>query len=124
MVTSRDAILARFPVRLRYRFLTMASLFPTTRRSIVLALRSDDAGERTRAFDTLVAIYWKPLYKLARMTWGRSPEDAEDLTEAFFARALERESLAGFDAHQAAFRTYLRVQFERHASNENRAALR
>ena len=62
----------------------MASLFPTTRRSVVLALRSDDTNERTRAFDTLVAIYWKPLYKFARMTWGRSPEDAEDLMQAFF----------------------------------------
>jgi RNA polymerase sigma factor (sigma-70 family) len=102
----------------------MASLFPTTRRSVVLALRSDDTGERTRAFDTLVAIYWKPLYKFARMTWGRSAEDAEDLTQAFFARVFERESLAGFDARKAAFRTYLRIQFERHAANENRAAMR
>ena len=102
----------------------MASLFPTTRRSVVLALRSDDNSERTRAFDTLVAIYWKPLYKFARMTWGRSAEDAEDLTQAFFARVYERDSLAGFDARKAAFRTYLRLQFERHASNENRAMLR
>ena len=102
----------------------MASLFPTTRRSVVLALRSDDSGERTRAFDTLVAIYWKPLYKFARMTWGRSPEDAEDLTQAFFARVFERESLAEFDARKAAFRTYLRMQFERHAANERKAAMR
>lgn len=102
----------------------MASLFPTTRRSVVLALRSDDSSERTRAFDTLVAIYWKPLYKFARMTWRHSPEDAEDLTQAFFARVFERETLAGFDGGKAAFRTFLRIQFERHASNENRAALR
>jgi len=91
----------------------MASLFPTTRRSVVQALRSDDSSVRTRAFDTLVAIYWKPLYKFARITWNRVPEDAEDLTQAFFARVFERESLAGFDAHKAAFRTYLRMQFER-----------
>lgn len=102
----------------------MASLFPTTRRSVLIALRSDDTGERTRAFDTLVAMYWKPLYKFARMKWGRSPEDAEDLTQAFFVHVFERESLAGFDARKAAFRTYLRMQFERHASNENRAMLR
>ncbi|MGH8565832.1 MAG: hypothetical protein ACREXW_17765 [Gammaproteobacteria bacterium] len=41
--------------------------FPTTRRSIVLALSSDDAAARTRAFDTLVA-----LYKYARVAWRRS----------------------------------------------------
>ena len=102
----------------------MASLFPTTRRSVVQALRSDDSQERTRAFDTLVAIYWKPLYKFARITWRRSPEDAEDLTQAFFARMYERESLAGFDARKAAFRTYLRTLFERHAANEAKATLR
>jgi RNA polymerase sigma factor (sigma-70 family) len=102
----------------------MASLFPTTRRSVVQALRSDDSRERTRAFDTLVAIYWKPLYKYARMTWRRSPEDAEDLTQAFFARVYEHESLAGFDARKAAFRTYLRTLFERHAANEAKAETR
>ena len=102
----------------------MAFLFPTTRRSVVQALRSDDEQERTRAFDTLVAIYWKPLYKFARITWRRSPEDAEDLTQAFFARVFERESLAGFDPRKAAFRTYLRTLFERHAANESKAASR
>jgi RNA polymerase sigma factor (sigma-70 family) len=102
----------------------MPSLFPTTRRSVVHALGSDDAQERTRAFDTLVAIYWKPLYKFARITWGRSPEDAEDLTQAFFARVFERDSLASFDATKAAFRTYLRMLFERHAANESKAAQR
>jgi len=102
----------------------MAFFFPTTRRSVVQALRSDDQQERTRAFGTLVAIYWKPLYKFARITWRRSPEDAEDLTQAFFARVFERESLAGFDARKAAFRTYLRTLFERHAANESRSASR
>jgi RNA polymerase sigma factor (sigma-70 family) len=102
----------------------MPSLFPTTRRSVVFALRSDDASERTRAFDTLVAIYWKPLYKFARLTWGRSPEDAEDLTQSFFARVFEHDSLAGFDPAKAAFRTYLRTLFERQAANERKASTR
>jgi RNA polymerase sigma-70 factor (ECF subfamily) len=100
------------------------ALFPTTRRSVVHALRSPDNQERTRAFDTLVAIYWKPLYKFARMTWRRSPEDAEDLTQAFFARVYEHASLASFDAGKAAFRTYLKTLFERYAANESKAATR
>ncbi len=102
----------------------MPSLFPTTRRSVVQALGSEDAGERTRAFDTLVAIYWKPLYKHARLNMRRSAEDAEDVTQAFFTRMYERESLSNFDAHKAAFRTYLRVLFDRYAANESKAALR
>ncbi|HYI11178.1 MAG TPA: hypothetical protein VEK57_19125, partial [Thermoanaerobaculia bacterium] len=75
--------------------------FPTTRRSVVLALSSADAAERTRAFDTLVGCYWKPLYKYARVAWRRSREDAEDLTQGFFARAFEKESLASYDAAKA-----------------------
>lgn len=92
--------------------------FPTTRRSVVLALASTDAAERTRAFDTLVACYWKPLYKYARVAWSRKREDAEDLTQSFFTRAFEKESLATYDPAKASFRTFLRLLFDRHVSNE------
>lgn len=98
--------------------------FPTTRRSVVLALASADAAERTRAFDTLVACYWKPLYKYARVAWSRKREDAEDLTQSFFTRAFEKESLAAYDPAKASFRTFLRLLFDRHVSNEWTAANR
>ena len=98
--------------------------FPTTRRSVVLALGSDDAAERTRAFDTLVACYWKPLYKYARVAFSRTREDAEDLTQSFFTRAFEKESLATYDAAKASFRTFLRLLFDRHMSNEWKAGQR
>ena len=96
--------------------------FPTTRRSVVLALASADASERERAFDTLVACYWKPLYKYARFAFRKTREDAEDLAQSFFARAFEKESLATYDAGKASFRTFLRLLFDRHASNEWSAA--
>jgi RNA polymerase sigma factor (sigma-70 family) len=98
--------------------------FPTTRRSVVLALSSSDAAERTRAFDTLVACYWKPLYKYARVAWRRTREDAEDLTQSFFTRAFEKEALAQYDAQKASFRTFLRLLFDRHTSNEWKAGQR
>src|SRR5687767_4094951 len=98
--------------------------FPTTRRSVVLALSSADEVERTRAFDTLVACYWKPLYKYARLAWRRTREDGEDLTQSFFARAFEKESLASYDASKASFRTFLRLLFDRHVSNEWKAGQR
>jgi RNA polymerase sigma factor (sigma-70 family) len=98
--------------------------FPTTRRSVVLALGSADAAERTRAFDTLVACYWKPLYKYARVAWRRTREDAEDLTQSFFVGAFEKESLASYDAAKASFRTFLRLLFDRHVSNEWKAGQR
>jgi RNA polymerase sigma factor (sigma-70 family) len=100
------------------------ALFPTTRRSVVLALASADAAERTRAFDTLVACYWKPLYKYARVAWQRSREDGEDLIQSFFTRALEKDSLATYDPAKASFRTFLRLLFDRHTSNEWKAGLR
>lgn len=98
--------------------------FPSTRRSVVLALSSADAGERTRAFDTLVACYWRPLYKYARVAWHRTREDAEDLTQSFFTRAFEKESLARYDREKASFRTFLRMLFDRHVSNERKAGQR
>lgn len=101
-----------------------AAAFPTTRRSVVIALASADAAERTRAFDTLVACYWKPLYKYARVAWHRSREDAEDLTQSFFTRAFEKESLGTYDAAKASFRTFLRLLFDRHVSNDWKAGQR
>lgn len=98
--------------------------FPTTRRSVVLALSSSDAAERTRAFDTLVAIYWKPLYKYARVAHRRDAADAEDATQSFLARMFERNALAAYDGAKASFRTFLRTLFDRHLANELKAATR
>jgi RNA polymerase sigma factor (sigma-70 family) len=100
------------------------SLFPTTRRSVVLALASDDAADRTRAFDALVAIYWKTLYKYVRIAHHRVANDAEDLTQAFLARAFEKNALASYDPEKASFRTFLRMLFDRHIANELKAAAR
>jgi RNA polymerase sigma factor (sigma-70 family) len=102
----------------------MNALFPTTRRSVVLALASDDAVERTRGFDTLVTLYWKPLYKYARVAWSRPPQDCEDLTQAFFTRVLESGALSGYDRSKASFRGFLRVLFDRYAANETKSAQR
>jgi RNA polymerase sigma factor (sigma-70 family) len=100
------------------------SLFPTTRSSIVLALASEEQAERTRAFGVLVAIYWKPLYKYVRVAHRHVADDAEDLTQSFLARALEKNALAGYDAAKATFRTFLRMLFDRHIANERKAASR
>src|SRR3954447_17346782 len=100
------------------------SFFPTTRRSVIVALGSDDAAERTRAFDTLVALYWKPLYKYARVAHHREAADAEDATQSFLARMFERNALAAYDAAKASFRTFLRTLFDRHIENDVKASQR
>src|SRR5207253_2932810 len=98
--------------------------FPTTRHSIVLALGSDDVDERTRAFDVLVALYWKPLYKYLRVARGRSEVDAEDLTQGFLAHAFEKGSLASYDPEKASFRTFIRTLFDRYVANDVKAKMR
>jgi RNA polymerase sigma factor (sigma-70 family) len=98
--------------------------FPTTRRSIVFALGSENAAERTRAFDVLVALYWKPLYKYLRVTKSRVANDAEDLTQGFLAHAFEKGTLASYDAEKASFRTFLRTLFDRYVANEVKAKMR
>ena len=86
-----------------------AGKFPATRWSAVLAARSDDPQERSRALDAILAAYWKPIYKYLRIRWDKSNEDAKDLTQEFFARLIEKEYLADFDPSKARLRTFLRV---------------
>ncbi|MGH9580978.1 MAG: RNA polymerase sigma factor [Terriglobales bacterium] len=98
--------------------------FPATRWSAILAARSDDAGERQRAYATLVAAYWKPVYKYIRLRWGKPNEDAKDLTQEFFARLMEKGFLDNYDPRRARLRTYLRVCADGMVANEARAARR
>ena len=98
--------------------------FPPTRRSVIDAARSIDAEERERALETLCAAYWKPVYKYVRLRWNRPAEDAQDLTQGFFAELLERELLEKFDAGKSRLRTYLRVCVDSFVMNAEKAARR
>ncbi len=75
--------------------------FPPTRRSVVEAVRSSDAGERERALEAFCAAYWKPVYKYIRLRWNRPADEAQDLTQGFFVGLLERGLLERFDAYAA-----------------------
>jgi len=96
--------------------------FPTTRGSALLGACSEDAAERDRSFDALVEAYWKPVYKYVRIRWGKSNEDAKDLTQGFFLRVMEKEFLRSYDARKGRFRTFLRTCLDRYLSNEHKAA--
>ncbi len=101
-----------------------AGFFPPTRASVVEAARSADAGERRRALETLVAAYWRPVYRHVRRKWGKGHEEAADLTQEFFAELLERDLLARFDPSKARLRTYLRVCVDGLVANTEKAAAR
>ncbi|HLK03498.1 MAG TPA: sigma factor [Candidatus Acidoferrum sp.] len=98
--------------------------FPQTRLSVLAAARSGDAAERGRALDLLFAAYWKPIYKYLRLKFTQAPQDAQDLTQGFFAELLERDLLSRFDPAKSRLRTYLRVCADSFALNEIKAASR
>ena len=91
--------------------------FPLTRHSVIMAMRSDDPAERSRAIDVITAAYWKPVYKYARMKWTLSVEDASDFTQDFFTRLLEKEFLDSYDSNKGRLRTFLRTCADRLARN-------
>ena len=95
--------------------------FPSTQASLLEAAASGLAHD---AIERVIALYWKPTYKFIRSKFGKNNEDAKDLTQGFFAAALQRDFLARFDPGKASFRTYLRMAVERFASNQYAAERR
>jgi RNA polymerase sigma-70 factor (ECF subfamily) len=80
--------------------------FQTTHWSMVRrAVGPDDVAART-ALAGLCAAYWYPLYAFIRRS-GKSPHDAEDLTQGFFARLVEKDMLASADPAKGKLRTFL-----------------
>jgi RNA polymerase sigma-70 factor (ECF subfamily) len=98
--------------------------FPLTRLSVLAAAGSPDGTERARALEILFSSYWKPVYKYIRLKFSQSPQDAQDLTQGFFAELLERQLLSRFDPAKSRLRTYLRLCADSFALNELKAASR
>ena len=100
------------------------SAFPQTRHSIVAGANSENAAVREQAFDALIAVYWKPVYKYIRIKWSASNEDAKDLTQEFFAAAFEKAFFESYDPAKARFRTYLRICVDGLVANARKASAR
>jgi RNA polymerase sigma factor (sigma-70 family) len=83
-----------------------AARFATTSWTMILAARDAEPGQAPDALATLCATYWYPLYAFIRRR-GHSPEEAEDLTQEFFARLLEKDFLADVDRAKGKFRSFL-----------------
>jgi len=103
---------------------TQAGSFPITHHSIVLAAQSSDPVERSRAIEAVTAAYWKPVYKYIRMKWGMAREDAQDFTQEFFTRLVEKEFLEAYDPSKGRLRTFLRICADRLYLNQSRDAQR
>ena len=88
--------------------------FRTTRWTVVLQAQF---GESSEALATLCLTYWEPLYAYARRR-GSSPHDAEDLTQEFFSRLLEKHYLRAVRKETGPFRAFLLTAFKRFLANE------
>jgi len=93
--------------------------FPSTQFSLIEAA----AGEPL-ALERVAALYWKPVYTFIRHKFGKGNEEAKDLTQGFFASALERDFFQRFDPSKSGFRTYLRLAEERFAATRHEAETR
>jgi RNA polymerase sigma factor (sigma-70 family) len=98
--------------------------FPQTGHTVIGQLASEDAALRAVAYEKVVVAYWKPAYKYARLKWKASNEDAKDLIQGFFTRALDKGFFREYDPAKASFRTYLRTCLDRFAANELQSAQR
>jgi RNA polymerase sigma-70 factor (ECF subfamily) len=101
-------------------------MFATTHWSVVMTARDKASPESGHALQTLCKAYWRPLYAFVRRL-GNPPQDAEDLTQEFFARLLQKDWLDAVERERGRFRTFLIMAVKRFLANEwdkSRAARR
>ncbi len=84
---------------------TGAAAFVTTHWSVVLAAQGESAAAE-EALEKLCRTYWWPLYGFVRRQ-GYAPEEAQDLTQGFFAMLLERKDLDSVRREKGRLRSYL-----------------
>jgi RNA polymerase sigma-70 factor (ECF subfamily) len=95
--------------------------FASTRWSLVLAAGQRDSPESEAALATLCQLYWYPLYAYARRRLSRA-EDAQDLTQAFFAQLMEKGYLRQADRARGKFRSFLLIAFKHFLAKEQERA--
>ena len=92
-------------------------VFPNTRWSVVLAATRTPSPESAAALEIICQAYWYPLYAYVRRC-GKSPHDAQDWTQAFFCRLLEKRWLDSADREKGRLRSFLIVALKKFMSNE------
>lgn len=91
--------------------------FTTTRWSLVQTAAEGVSAEADQALSILCESYWYPLYVYLRRR-GHGVDEAQDLTQAFFARLIEKRSLRRADPARGRFRSFLLASLKHFAVNE------
>jgi RNA polymerase sigma-70 factor (ECF subfamily) len=99
------------------------SQFPATRWSLVVTAGGQNGQAAEQALAELCRTYWYPIFAYVRR-YGNSPEDAQDLTQDFFARFLEKRHVSYAVQEKGRFRSFLLVSIKRFLTDraERRAA--
>lgn len=92
--------------------------FATTRWSVVAAAGDASGSGAAHALEELCQVYWPPLYSYLRRR-GHGPEEAQDLTQGFFARLLETGGISTADPARGRFRSFLLTALKRYVINEH-----
>jgi RNA polymerase sigma-70 factor (ECF subfamily) len=92
-------------------------MFATTRWSLIVAAQDGSQPEAGQALAELCRLYWYPLYGYIRSR-GHSHEEAQDLTQEFFTRLLEKDGLASVDQNKGRFRSFLLAACQHFLANE------
>jgi len=95
--------------------------FTTTHWSVVLEAQGDSPAAR-EALEKLCRTYWRPIYSFLRRQ-GIGPDEAEDLTQGFFALLLERKDLNTVRKEKGRLRSYLIVSLKNFLTDESRYAM-
>lgn len=91
--------------------------FRTTHWTVVLDAAHLDTSYRQTALAALCQTYWYPLYAFVRRQ-GRNPHEAEDLTQDFFARLIEKNGLASVRPENGRFRSFLLASLKNFLAND------
>ncbi len=94
-----------------------AARFATTRWSIVNSAGHDSSADSRVALESLCQAYWFPLYAYVRRRVD-NVEEANDLTQAFFERLLEKNYLAQANPERGLFRSFLITSFKHFLAKE------
>jgi RNA polymerase sigma-70 factor (ECF subfamily) len=92
-------------------------IFATTHWTVVLAAGRRHTPQSDAALEELCRTYWFPLYAYVRRR-GHTKKDAEDLTQAFFTRLLEKNFLANLAGEKGKFRAFLLAALKHFLANE------
>lgn len=95
-----------------------AAIFATTQWSVVVAARDGGSAEAFTALEGLCRSYWRPVYAYVRRD-GFSREDAQDLTQEFFRRFIEKEWIERLEHRRGKFRSFL-LTFLKHFLSDER----